>query len=107
VAGLWLDVDEPKRAVEVARGLTTAVPFNADAWVFQGELQRKADLDVCASAAKAVDLDEELAAAHALRGDCLAARRDMAKAKAAYAKAAELAAGTVEAADYQRRARRL
>ena len=61
----------------------------------------------CTSATKALELDEELASAHALLGDCWKSRYKFDKAKAAYLKAAKLAKGTVAASEYQKKARRL
>ena len=109
VARLWLRVDEPNMALQVVKGLTTAVPFSADAWVVQSNVQRDAELvpAACASAIEASKLDEKLATAQALLGDCYASSGEIGKAKKAFLKAADLSKGTVDEQDYRRRAQRL
>lgn len=109
IARLWLRVDEPKMALQVVKGLTTAVPFSADAWVLQSNVQRDAELTpaACASAIEAAELDEKHAAAHALLGDCYASKGEIGKAKKAFLTAADLAKGTVDEREYRRRAQRL
>jgi Tfp pilus assembly protein PilF len=107
VAGVWLELDGSRTAISVAKGLTDQVPFSAEAWVFRGDTEFAAGENGCASASKAMEIDEELASAHALVGDCWRSKYKFDKAKAAYLQAAKLAKGTVAAGEYKKKAKRL
>jgi tetratricopeptide (TPR) repeat protein len=109
VTQTWLREDEPRLALQVVKELTVAAPMSGDAWVLQGETQKRTELEAaaCASASKAVEVDEKLPTAHALLGDCFVWKGEMGKAKAAYASAADHAKGTVDESAYRRRAQRL
>jgi Flp pilus assembly protein TadD len=80
----------------VARELTDAVPFHSDAWAVRAGVQLKAAdaADARASAEKALELDPESPRAHELLGHALLRFGYKDKAREAYEKAIELAAGT-------------
>lgn len=109
VIGRWLARDNASGARSVARDLTDAVPWSAEAWILRGRVQldAKEEKAACTSAAIALDLAPDHVEALGLRGDCLVRMRDVAGARKAYARAAELADGTAREKEFRRKARRL
>ncbi|MBV1858948.1 MAG: hypothetical protein KUG77_11095, partial [Nannocystaceae bacterium] len=97
VAGLWMELGQPKAAATVGRGLTLRAPVSPRAWVLRGgiELAGERPGAACTSADRAVELDERLPSGWGLRGDCLTALGEYATAIRSYDRAVNLAEGTV------------
>jgi tetratricopeptide (TPR) repeat protein len=100
---------KPKPAVSIARKLTELVPYHARSWVIRGraELAARKTKEALESAEKALELDDEDAAAHGLMGDVVMRFGQKDRAKAAYERAVELAAGSGDEGEYKDRLRKL
>jgi tetratricopeptide (TPR) repeat protein len=108
-AKLWLRSDNERVAMTIAEQLTARLPLHAEAWTIRAETELGANEAGRAriSSDKAIELEPDLPRAHEIRGHCLLRFGQKAKARAAYERAIELAAGTRAEKDYRENLRRL
>lgn len=106
VADYWLAIDNTDVPRTIGRELVARAPHRADAFAFSARMSFL-DEDAergCADAKKALELDADLAEAHAAQAECLISRRDYAGARKELQTAI---AGTDDDAERQRYKRRL
>jgi tetratricopeptide (TPR) repeat protein len=108
-ADLWNRQKKERVSLQVVRELTDRLPEVAAAWTVRGAIQLAAGLtaEARASAEKAIDLDDDSARAHELRGHALLRFGLKDDAKQAYERALALASGTPDEAEYRENLRRL
>lgn len=106
-AAYWESIDNAKVPRSIAKGLTTRAPYRAAAWAFRAEKQARDGYgpEACASADKALELDEDLPAAHAAQAECHIAKFEYPKARAALDKAIEMTKNEDELRRFKRRRR--
>jgi tetratricopeptide (TPR) repeat protein len=91
-----------KGAASIGRELTSLVPTHSDAWVIRAnaELRTNRGSDAKASAEKAVELDDQSARAHDMRGQLWLRFGRKEPAKKEFERALELGKGTPQEKDF-------
>ncbi|MEE9385653.1 MAG: tetratricopeptide repeat protein [Nannocystaceae bacterium] len=106
---LFIELGKPLPAMAMARRVTKTIPYHARAWLLRAraELASKKATDARASATKAVELEGEDPAAHAMMGHCHMRFGHKKKARASYEKAVSLARSPRKRKQYREDLRRL
>lgn len=105
----WNAVDNTSGTRSIGRSLTRQVPYRAEAWTLRSQVQLDSNHpeEACASAAKAIALDDSLVDAHLAQAECALDMRDRKTARAALEKAAELTTDDAQGKAIRRRLRKL